>query len=86
MPLGVEVSTVDALDTPGMGYCETMVFGGEYDQECARTFDRDDARLLHERVVARLAAGSNPWDADADSNPRAPESPEGSEVGCRQGA
>jgi len=63
LPLGVEVLTVDLLDTP-VGYCETTIFGGEYDQECARSTDRDSARLMHDRVVKALQQGRNPW-ADA---------------------
>lgn len=63
LPLGVEVSTVDLLDTPA-GYCETMVFGGAHDQKCGRTYDRDDARLMHDRAVERLRLGRDPFADD----------------------
>ena len=54
----VFVSSIDMLDF--LGYCETMVLGGEYDGECERTDDRDSARLAHDRFVSALRAGEPP--------------------------
>lgn len=71
LPLGVEVSTTDLLDVDGAGYCETMVFGGEYDQECDRTYDRDDARMMHDRVVTNLRIGREPFGGEDEPEPTA---------------
>ena len=57
---GIKVSTVClgldhnySLDGPPMLF-ETMVFGGEHDEECWRCSTWDEAVAQHERVVAEL--------------------------------
>jgi hypothetical protein len=40
---------------------ETMVFGGEYDEACARYSSEAQAAAGHARAVADLRAGRPPW-------------------------
>ena len=39
---------------------ETMIFGGEHDQDCWRYSSEDQARAGHERVVTALRNGEDP--------------------------
>jgi hypothetical protein len=40
---------------------ETMVFGGEYDQQCDRYSTWDEAEAGHRAVVEALTVGNQPW-------------------------
>jgi hypothetical protein len=41
---------------------ETMVFGGDHDQDCDRYCTEEQALAGHRRVVANLTAGRKPFD------------------------
>ncbi len=41
---------------------ETMIFGGDHDQDCWRYATEEEARKKHDEIVAALKAGVDPWD------------------------
>ena len=67
---GVDVSTVwlgldhSWGDGPPLIF-ETMVFGGEHDQDCWRYSTEEQAKAGHERVVSALREGRDPWEDES---------------------
>jgi len=63
---GEEVSTVFLVINHAFGdgppiLFETMIFGGEYDQECVRYTTLAYALVGHGKVCGLLQEGKNPW-------------------------
>lgn len=61
--LGIDHSFFGDRGAPGYRpiIFETMLFGGDYDQELMRYSSEVDAVAGHARVVADLEAGRPPW-------------------------
>ena len=64
---GVRVSTVwlgldHSMDADPPIIFETMIFGGDFGQQDQRYSTEAEALAGHQRVVAALKAGSDPWE------------------------